>query len=251
MRDWWLRTLLVLQRPRPVFVALRDDSKQSLGDRSEPVLAIVLLAGIAGVLSTATAGRLLDDSDYDALLVAVWAFFAGSIYGMFGYFAVGALLYGGGKALGSQGTYRRARHVLAFAAVPIALSLVLWPVKLAVFGEDVFPQRRQRLGRRRRCLRRLDARVRRLGGRAARDRRARRARLDVAARAAARAALARRRADRARRSLSGRSDVARPRTARAPRRRSPYVCCSSGNAPVRTSSAYCDTASPISLAMSA
>ena len=27
MRDWWLRTLLVLQRPRPVFVALRDESR--------------------------------------------------------------------------------------------------------------------------------------------------------------------------------------------------------------------------------
>ncbi len=138
MRDWWLRTFLVLQRPRPVFVALRDDSKESLADRSEPVLAIVLLAGIAGVLSTPTAGRLLEDKDYDGLLVAVWAFIAGGIYGTFGYFAVGALLYAGGKALGSQGTYRRARHVLAFACVPIALSLVLWPIKLAVFGEDVF-----------------------------------------------------------------------------------------------------------------
>lgn len=138
MRDWWLRTLLVLQRPRPVFVALRDDSKQSLGDRSEPVLAIVLLVGIAGVLATPTAGRLLEDNDYDALLVAVWAFIAGGIYGTFGYFAIGALLFVAGKALGSQGTYRRARHVLAFACVPIALSLVLWPVKLAVFGEDVF-----------------------------------------------------------------------------------------------------------------
>jgi hypothetical protein len=138
MRDWWLRTFLVLQRPRPVFVALRDESKQSLGDRSEPVLAIVLLAGIAGVLSTSTAGRLLEDNDYDGLLVAVWAFIAGGIYGTFGYFALGALLYIGAKLLGSQGTYRRARHVLAFACVPIALSLVLWPVKLAVFGEDLF-----------------------------------------------------------------------------------------------------------------
>jgi hypothetical protein len=138
MRDWWLRTFLVLQRPRPVFVALRDDSKESLADRAEPVLAIVLLAGMAAVLSTAAAGRLMDDSTYDGLLVAVWAFIAGSLYGMFGYFAVGALLHGGGKALGSQGSYRRARHVLAFAAVPIALSIAVWPVKLAVYGESVF-----------------------------------------------------------------------------------------------------------------
>ena len=138
MRDWWLRALLVLQRPRPVFVALRDDSKESLADRAEPVLAIVLLAGIAGVLSTSAAGSLMDDSSYDGLLVAVWAFIAGSLYGMFGYFAVGALLYGGAKALGSQGTYRRARHLLAFAAVPLALSLVLLPIRLVVYGEALF-----------------------------------------------------------------------------------------------------------------
>ena len=138
MRDWWLRTFLVLQRPRPVFVALRDVSKESLADRAEPVLAIVLLAGIAIVLSTNTAGHLMDDSSYDALLLAVWAFIAGSLYGMFGYFAFGALLYGSAKLLGSQGSYRRARHVLAFAAVPIALSLILWPVKLAVYGDSLF-----------------------------------------------------------------------------------------------------------------
>jgi hypothetical protein len=138
MRDWWLRALLVLQRPRPVFVALRDDSKESLADRAEPVLAIVLLAGIAAVLTTSTAGKLMDDGSYDGLLVAVWAFIAGSLYGMFGYFAFGALLHGGGKVLGSQGSYRRARHVVAFAAVPLALSLFVWPVKLAVYGESLF-----------------------------------------------------------------------------------------------------------------
>jgi hypothetical protein len=121
-----------------VFVALRDDSKDSLADRAEPVLAIVLLAGVAAVLSTSTAGTLMDDSSYDGLLVAVWAFAAGSIYGMVGYFAFGALLYGGGRALGSQGSYRRARHVLAFAAIPIALSISLWPIKLAVYGESLF-----------------------------------------------------------------------------------------------------------------
>jgi hypothetical protein len=138
MRDWWLRTLLVLQRPRPVFVALRSKDPESLADRAEPILAIVILAGIAGVLSTSTAAHLLDDKDYDALNVAIWAFFGGGIYGAFSYWVLGALLYAGSRALGSQGTYRRSRHVLAFAAVPIALSLVLWPVKLALYGQDVF-----------------------------------------------------------------------------------------------------------------
>ena len=138
MRDWWLRTLLVLQRPKPVFVALRDESKQSVSDRSEQVLLIVMLAGIASVLSTRTGGRLMDSSDYDGLLVAVWAFLAGSLYGVFAYFVFGAFLYFGSKLLGSQGTYRRSRHVLAFAAVPLALSLAVWPVKLALYGEDLF-----------------------------------------------------------------------------------------------------------------
>jgi len=138
MRDWWLRTLLVLQRPRPVFVALRDESKEDAADRAEPVLAIVLLGGIAAVLSTHTAGQLLDDSSYDGVLIAVWAFIAGGLYGVFGYFVLGAILHRGVKALGSQGNYRRSRHVLAFAATPIALSLVVWPVKLAVYGGDVF-----------------------------------------------------------------------------------------------------------------
>jgi hypothetical protein len=138
MRDWWLRAALVLQHPRPVFVALRDDSRGSLSDRSEPVLAIVLLAGVALVLASGTAGHLMDDSQYDGLLVAVWAFIAGSLYGIFAYFAFGALVHGAVKLLGSQGSYRRTRHLVAFAAVPIALSLVLWPIRLALYGEDVF-----------------------------------------------------------------------------------------------------------------
>ena len=138
MRDWWLRTLLVLQRPRPVFVALRDTSSESVSERAEPVLAIVLLAGIALVLQTTTASHLLDSNDYDGVLVAIWAFLAGSLYGGLGYWIAGAFLYWGCRLLGSQGDFRRSRHVLAFALVPIVLSLVLWPVKLALYGEDVF-----------------------------------------------------------------------------------------------------------------
>ncbi len=140
MRDWWLRLLLVLQRPRPVFVALRDDSKEAAGDMAEPILLVVILAGIAGVLTTGTAAHLMDSdgSGLDPGTTAIWAFFFGAIYGTFGYFAVGALLHFAVRLFGSIGSYRRSRHLLAFAATPMALSLVLWPVKLSLYGGDWF-----------------------------------------------------------------------------------------------------------------
>ena len=138
MRDWWLRALLVLSAPRAVFVALRRDDPDDLSLRSEPVLAIVFLAGIAFVLSTRTAAHLMDDQNYDGTLVAVWAFLAGGLYGGIAYWVMGAVLHGSSRALGSEGTYRRSRHVLAFAAVPVALSLAAWPVKLALYGADLF-----------------------------------------------------------------------------------------------------------------
>jgi hypothetical protein len=138
MREWWVRTVLVLSAPRAVFVALRRDDPEDLSLRSEPVLAIVLLAGIAFVLSTRTAGHLMDDHDYDGMLVVVWAFLAGGLYGGLAYWVIGAVLHGSSAALGSEGTYRRARHILAFAAVPVALSLAIWPVKIAVYGGALF-----------------------------------------------------------------------------------------------------------------
>jgi len=137
-RAWLARALLVLIDPRPVFAALRDDSDDAARARQEPVMAIVGLAGIASVLWTTVAGRLMDDPAFDGLVVAVWAFIGGAIYGIAVYFAVGAALYLGLRAAGSLGSYRRARHLLAFACAPLALSLVVWPVRLAVYGGDVF-----------------------------------------------------------------------------------------------------------------
>lgn len=143
MRDWWLRTLLVLQHPRPVFVALRDESRESLSDRAEPILAIVILAGMAAALDSATAAHLMDpnidpSSTVDGVDMAIWVFLAGSLSGVFGYFTLGGLLHLGARLLGSQGNYRRNRQIVAFAVVPVALSLILWPVKLALYGWDVF-----------------------------------------------------------------------------------------------------------------
>jgi hypothetical protein len=138
-REWWLRLLAVFTSPRPVFSAMRDDSNDAAQARQEPVLAVVILAGIAGVLSTTLAGRLLDDVGFGSLGVAVWAFLGGALYGFFIYWLGGALLHGGTAALGAKTSYRQVRHVLAYAAAPLAVSLlVVWPVRIALYGEDLF-----------------------------------------------------------------------------------------------------------------
>jgi hypothetical protein len=138
-RVWLLRALLVLQSPRPVFAALRDDSDEVARARSEPILALIWLAGIACVLATPVAGRLLDDYEFDRILIAVWAFLGGGLFGVAVYFAGGGVLQLAGRALGTRGSYRRARHVLGFAAAPLALSLFLyWPIRIAIQGSDMF-----------------------------------------------------------------------------------------------------------------
>src|SRR5438874_491126 len=78
-KEWWLRALLVFQSPQPVFAALRDDADDAASARQEPMVAVVFLAGIAAVLASSVAGRLMDDPIYDGLLVAVWAIVAGGI----------------------------------------------------------------------------------------------------------------------------------------------------------------------------
>ena len=138
-REWWLRTLAVVQSPTSTFAALRDDSERAAAAREEPVLALALLAGIAGVLATPAVGGLLDDRERDALVVAVVIFLAGSLYGVATYWVGGGALHVGARAAGGTGSYRQARHVLAFASVPLVLSLVLlWPLRLAIYGGDVF-----------------------------------------------------------------------------------------------------------------
>jgi hypothetical protein len=140
-RDWWLRTLGIFLSPGPVFASLRDESRGQREARQEPVLALVLLAGIAGVLLAPSTGRLLDQElvDNSLAVVAVLVFFTGAIYGAATYWVGGAALFVGLKGSGSTGTYLRSRHILAFAAAPLVLGLLLvWPVRLAVYGSDTF-----------------------------------------------------------------------------------------------------------------
>ncbi len=135
---WLQRALFVLVRPREVLALMRDDSEAAARARSEAVLALVWLSGIASVLWAPTYGHLQDDVANDALNVAVIAFIGGGIYGALVYFLGGLVLYALTRVAGGI-TYRQVRHVLAFAFSPVALSLfVVWPVRLAVYGEDVF-----------------------------------------------------------------------------------------------------------------
>jgi Yip1 domain len=138
-RAWWLRVPAVLIGPRAVFFALRDEDPEDVGARSEPILLVTWLAGVAAVLASPTAGRILDDADYDGALLAVWAFVAGGIYGAVGYFLLGFAVFFGARLFGSVGDFRRERQIVGFALVPLAVSvLVLLPLRLALFGGDTF-----------------------------------------------------------------------------------------------------------------
>jgi hypothetical protein len=140
-REWWLRTLAVFQAPRAVFAALRNDAPEDIEARAEPVLALVFLAGMAGVLLAPSTGRLLDESivDNSMVVVAVLVFVTGALYGTATYWLGGAALSIGLRAAGATGSYLRARHILAFASAPLVLGLVfVWPVRIAVYGSDLF-----------------------------------------------------------------------------------------------------------------
>lgn len=143
-REWWLRIPAVLQSPRAVFSWFRDESAEQAAARQEPVLALVLLAGMAGILSLDATGTLLDyptngNLPLEGILVPVVVFIQGALYGTAAYWFGGFVFYLGLRAAGSTGSYRRARHLLAYSAVPLLLSLIfVWPLKLALYGGDAF-----------------------------------------------------------------------------------------------------------------
>lgn len=138
-RAWWLRVPAVLLSPASVFFALREDDPEDVAARSEPILLLIWLAGAAAILTSPVAGGLLDNPNYDAVNLGLWIFIGGGIYGAACYFLFGFALHFGSVLLGSQGTFRRARQIVAFAAVPLALSfLLVLPLRLALYGGDTF-----------------------------------------------------------------------------------------------------------------
>jgi hypothetical protein len=130
-RDWWLSAALVLWDPRSVFRAMPGSDPDQ---RQEPALALVFGAGLFAVLSTPRFAGLLDEPEVDRLSVAVFALVGGAAYAFVGYFLLGAAL-----KLAAGVSFQLARHVVAYAAAPLALGLlVLWPLRLAAYGSDLF-----------------------------------------------------------------------------------------------------------------
>lgn len=138
-RAWWRRVPRVATAPREVFGALAETDDLDVDARAEPVLAITILAGMAGILLTPAWSTLLDDPSVDPLVVAVVTFVGGLFYGAAGYFLIGLAVWLGARGVGVDAPFRIARQVVAFAAIPLAVSLVvLVPVILIGFGGDWF-----------------------------------------------------------------------------------------------------------------
>ena len=138
-REWWRRVPRVVTAPRSVFVALAETDDADVDARSEPVLAITILAGMACVILTPAWGTVMDDSTVDTLVLFVVTFVGGLFYGAAGYFLLGLVLLLGAKAVGVDPPFKIARQVVAFAALPLALGFfVLVPTIALAFGNDWF-----------------------------------------------------------------------------------------------------------------
>ena len=122
-----------------MFVALRDESPEDIEARQEPIFAVIALAGIGTVLASPTFRRMLNDGSVSEILIPVLAFITGVLYALAMSWLGGGLLFYATRRLGSLGSYRRARQVVSLAAAPLALALVtFWPVRIAVYGSDLF-----------------------------------------------------------------------------------------------------------------
>ena len=122
-REWWRRVLVVPVRPRVAFAGLRDDRPEAVEARQEPILALILLAGVAGILATPAWQTLMDDASRDPLVVAAAAEDVAPV----------------GRELERQHDEREdERHDRERDEVPLVLSLVVLPIEIAAYGGDVF-----------------------------------------------------------------------------------------------------------------
>jgi hypothetical protein len=139
-REWWSRLPRILYSPTEVFVALRDDSREAGDARQEPLVAVSFLAGISMFLSLVAVEPPYDRySSLSGLNLVLQSILGGAVVGLSNLWLGGALVYLGARGLGAVSGYRLARHIVGFATAPFVVSLILvWPLRLALYGQDLF-----------------------------------------------------------------------------------------------------------------
>ena len=139
-REWWGRLPLLVTSPAVFFRGLRDETREAMDARQEPLLAVAIVAGIPMFLSLVALEP--PYSRYDALSsvnLTLESVLGGMIVAVSNLWLGGLLLYLGTRGLGAQSGYRLARHIVGFGTAPFALALVLvWPVRLAIYGMSLF-----------------------------------------------------------------------------------------------------------------
>jgi len=103
-------------------------------------LALLFLAGLSIFFMSRTASTMLDDPEFDGIVIALQAIVTVPITAIQNYWIGGLALALGVRLAGAKGTRtRQARHVVGLAQAPLILALLtVFPVRLAVFGGDMF-----------------------------------------------------------------------------------------------------------------
>ena len=127
--------------------ALRDESRESLSDRAEPVLLIVILAGIARRALDEHRGRAARRPRLRRRARRLLGLHRGRLYGVFGYFAVGGLLHARRELLGVAGHLPPRAALLAFALRAARAVAVVLAGQARAVRRRRLPLRRLRLGR--------------------------------------------------------------------------------------------------------
>ena len=124
-RAWWRRVPRVLDAPRAVFVALRGDRRGRRGCASEPILAIVIARGDGRRPPHAGLGHVLDDAPRRARARRRHVH-RRAVLRRRRLFLLGLVrLARRAQRRRPRDAVRHARQLVAFAALPIALSLLV------------------------------------------------------------------------------------------------------------------------------
>ena len=139
-REWWARLPRLFYTPAGVFAELHDESREAADARQEPLVAVTFLAGIAMFLSLVALEPPFERyRDLSALTLIVESIIGGALVGISNFWLGGALVYLGARGLGAESGYRLARHVVGLATIPfVVLLVVAWPVRLGLYGFDLF-----------------------------------------------------------------------------------------------------------------